>query len=58
MVADREQWFVRAAQGDLWRRNGHAEFLDEDEGAEHGSVKELVEVVTKSVREADDVGKE
>ncbi|KAN0099831.1 xanthine/uracil permease family protein-like protein [Hyaloscypha variabilis] len=41
-------WFIRAVQGDLWRRNGHAEFVDEDEEGEHGSEKELVEVVAKA----------
>ena len=35
-------------QGDLWSRNGHAEFVDEDEEGEHGSEKELVEVVAKA----------
>ena len=43
-----DQWFIRAVQGDLWRRNGHAEFVDEDEEGEHGSEKELVEVVAKA----------
>jgi AGZA family xanthine/uracil permease-like MFS transporter len=44
------QWFVRAVQGSLWRRDGHAVFVDENEHAGEGnrsfvgSDKELVEV--------------
>jgi AGZA family xanthine/uracil permease-like MFS transporter len=34
-------------QGDRWRRNGHAEFVDEDEGAEKGIEEELVEIQAK-----------
>jgi AGZA family xanthine/uracil permease-like MFS transporter len=55
------QWFIRAAQGSLWRRDGHAVFEDEDvvEGARSmgGSEKELVEVVIKSTgkRQTEDI---
>jgi hypothetical protein len=48
LADSRSQWFIRAAQGQLWRRNGHAEFVDEDTGegtrSLGGSEKELVEL--------------
>jgi adenine/guanine/hypoxanthine permease len=48
------QWFVRAVQGSLWRRDGHAVFVDENEHSGEGdrsfvgSEKELVEVQVAS----------
>jgi adenine/guanine/hypoxanthine permease len=59
------QWFIRAAQGSLWRRDGHAVFVDDEnenmgEGSRSlgGSEKELVEIAIKSTGQSADIERE